>query len=126
AFGLLVRVGACINSPGEAQAGSWLIEGFVPEERLGDDVAAIAGCALRVENRGGLEKAALREALGAKRRSEQQAEDDRSHWRSAWTVNSLSFRGTLYSSFSRRSTVRLLRRRSVISRFRAVQMPCTF
>ena len=121
--GLLVGVGTRVDGAGEAQVGEF-VEGLVAEERLADDVGAVIGGRLWIDKRGGLQEAALREVLcvcgGGKRGEARQSHCSR---RSAWVVKSSSFSGMLYSSFSMRSTVRPLRRRSVISWVRAVQIP---
>ena len=115
----LVGIGARVDGAGEAQVGE-LVEGLVAEERLADDVGAVVGRRLRIDQRRGLEEAALREVLCVCGGSDdEQKQEFHCSRRSAWTVKSSSFSGMLYSSFSMRSTVRLLRRRSVISWVRA-------
>ena len=131
AVGLLVGVHARVYGGGEAEVGEF-VEGFVAEEGFAHGVGAIVGGVLGKEERGGFEEASLGEVLrgcgGGRGARGTQAPAFPGHWsrRRACTVNSSSFIGMLYSSFSRRITVRLLRRRSVISRVRAVQMPWMF
>ena len=65
-------IGARVDGAGEAQVGEF-IEGFVAEQRLADEVGAVVGRRLWIDNRGGLQEAALREVLcvcgGYERRS---------------------------------------------------------
>ena len=123
ASGLLVCVRTRVDGAGEAQVGEF-VEGFVAEKRLADDVGAVIGRRLWIDKRGGLQEAALREVLSIRDRGgKQRKEEFHCSRRSAMIVKSSSFRGRLYSSFSMRSTVRPLRRKSVISWVRAVQIP---
>src|SRR5471030_2304948 len=123
-FGFEMSVGACVDGSGEAEVGE-LVERFVAEERFAGGVGGIVGGGFGVGDGGSFKVPALGE-LGCEREAKEQTEGGRFHWRRAWTVNASSCMGMLYSSFSRRRMVRLLRRRSVISRVRGVQMPCTF
>ena len=64
-------------------------------------------------------------ALAGTANASRSSSDSHSGFRSACSVKSSSLSGMLYSSFSSVRIVRLLRRRSIISSRRAVQMPCT-
>ena len=123
ARGLLVGVGARVDGAGEAQVGEF-VEGLVAEERLADDVARCrwAPSAER-QARWSRGSRAARSSVRVRRPRKQEKQEFHCSRRSAWTVKSSSFSGMLYSSFSMRRTVRLLRRRSVISWVRAVQIP---
>src|SRR5437868_4974418 len=68
-------------------------------------MGGIAGGGLREEEAGVFEEPALGEVLGGGDGREQDERELHGSRRSAWTVKSSSFRGTLYSSFSMRRTV---------------------
>src|SRR5690348_964587 len=114
-----MRVHARVESTGELQPRRHFVRCLVAKQPFADRVARVIGRRLREEEPRVFEKPALRKVLCRRPGGEEEKRELHCSRRSPCTVKSSSFSGTLYWSFSMRSTVRLLRRRSLISSTRA-------
>src|SRR5438067_1631445 len=107
AFGLVMGIGARVEGPRESKPGEQFVECLVAQQTLTYHAAGVASGGLRVHHRRAFEESTLGEGLatGCRGYSDECEPPFHCSRRSACSVNSSSFKGTLNPSFSMRSTV---------------------